>query len=83
MDRNNFIGSLYKILPLYECAINSGDANEYLAYLSRLYVRVFCLGNEEIKDTIKGLLSMGITVSHEQVRRVVFHMINAVEKGGE
>lgn len=84
MDNKKQIASIYKILLIYEDAVdvdNSTVESEYLAYLARLYIWASGLGNTEIATTIKGLETVGMKISHKTIKSVVFHLIDLLEKG--
>lgn len=81
MSANKRIDGIYKILPMYEDAvIDTALFEDYLAYLSRLYVRYMGYGNNEIAESIKGLIALQDNIAHEDVHRVVFHIISLLEK---
>ena len=83
MSSNKRIDGIYKIRPMYEGVLETKDErvlNDYLAYLGRVYIRYLGYGNNEISDSIKGLIRMQNEVSQEDVHRVVFHMISLLKK---
>lgn len=81
MSRNKRIDGIYKILPMYEDAVNSPELfDNYMAYLSRIHIRYMGYGNKEIAESIKGLIELQDCVDHHDVHRVVFHMISLLEK---
>lgn len=83
MSKNKRIDGIYKILPMYEDASDSNDdkkLNDYLAYLSRVYVQYVGFGNSEISELIKGLIFLKNNATQDDVHRVVFHMISLLEK---
>ena len=85
MSSNKRIDGIYKILPMYETVLETKDEhvlNDYLAYLGRVYIRYLGYGNNEISDSIKGLIRAQNEVPQEDVHRIVFHMISLLEKGG-
>lgn len=84
MSQNKRIDEIYKILPLYEATINGEDKlamNSYTGYLRHIYVKTSGWGAQEIPDLIKGLIELGDTAEHKEVRQVVLHMIGLIEKG--
>ena len=85
MDKKELISQIYKILLLYEDAINEYSTiteNAYLGYLDRIYIYWVCIGDEEIFYILKGLRSLGLSVEHHIVRSMIFHIISLIEKGG-
>lgn len=84
MSKNKRIDGIYKILPLFEDMSVSHDENmlnDYLAYLSRMYIRYLGYGNNEISELIKGLMFLKDEATQKEVHRVVFHIISLLEKG--
>lgn len=80
----NLISPIYKILLLYEDVNNPNETvteAEYLKYLERLYIRYLGYGNREIYETIKGLSTLGTSISHAMLKSSVFHLIDLIEKG--
>ena len=85
MGKTELISAIYKILLLFEDVAdvnNEITEEDYLKYLDRLYIRFSGKSNEEIVDMIRGLYTIGTTLSHESVRSAVFYMINLIEKEG-
>lgn len=85
MQKKELISQIYKILLLYEDAINtcsSVQEKDYLGYLDRIYVYWRGVGCDEIFNTIKGLHSLSLDVEHHIVKSMVFHMIDIIQKGG-
>ena len=83
MENKQLISSIYKILLLYEDVkdVHSEIKEEdYLAYLSRIYIRFLGRGNSEICDMIKGLISTSMALTHKQIKSSVFHMIELIER---
>ncbi len=77
------INSIFYILIQFEQMIDgSTDVTEetYRNYLDRVNVWYLGRGDEEIGYAIEGLKKMGKDVSHETVRRIVFHMIDILNK---
>ena len=77
------INELFNILIQYEKMFeeDSGvDEISYVNYLNRLWVWYVGEGNLEIANSLKGLEMLGADNTHESVRRMVFHMINLVQK---
>lgn len=83
MSKNKRIDGIYKILPMYENVLETKDdevLNDYLAYLSRVYIRYIGYKNKEIAEIVKGLIHLQDAATQEDVHRVVFHMIDILEK---
>lgn len=85
MSGNKIVDTVYKILPLYENAAKSKSEmieQAYLAYLSRVYVQFMGI-NYEFATMVRGLIELGICAEHNDVRRIVFHIIHGLEKEGD
>ena len=83
MTKKEKIDDIFNILIQYEKIKeeNSGiDVNTYQNYLDRLSVWYTGYGNEEIACGIKGLYYLGDSASHETVKRMVFHIIDILDK---
>ena len=77
------IDSIFYILVQFEQMMDdSTDVTEetYRNYLDRVNVWYLGRGDEEIGYAIEGLKKMGKEVHHDTVRRVVFHMIDILNK---
>ena len=77
------IDSIFYILVQFEQMIdNSTDVTEetYRNYLDRINVWYLGHGDEEIGYTIEGLKKMGKNTTHDTVRRIVFHIIDILDK---
>ena len=77
------IDSIFYILVQFEQMMDdSTDVTEetYRNYLDRVNVWYLGRGDEEIGYAIEGLKKMGKEVPHDTVRRVVFHMIDILNK---
>ena len=81
---------LYKILPLYEGKIKGEEIylpedvafDEYTHYINMLIIEFSGFDEEpydEILHYLKGLKSVGKNVTHEQVRKIVFHCIGLLK----
>ena len=84
MDKEKQINEIFNILVQFEkIAQNNSGVTEttYRNYLDRLYIWFIGYGNSEIASGIKGLYDLGANASHSSVKRVVFHMIELIEKG--
>ena len=80
----NLIKPLYRILLLYEDAVNEKSKikeEDYLKYLNRISIKYAALDND-VYDYIIGLYNLGLKVSHDNIKSVVFHMIGLLD-GGE
>lgn len=85
MDKKQKIDEIYEILIQFEALKNSDSLvteESYKNYLDRLFVWYLGKGNEEIYNGIKGLYLLGGEASHKTVKRMVFHMINILDKEG-
>lgn len=86
MSVDKRVDGIYKILPLYE-AVTAGESDlalqGYMAYLSRVYIQYVGIGDDEICELIRGLIHLRDNAEHDDVRRVVFHIISILKKDGE
>lgn len=77
------INEIFNVLVQFE-KINDEDSTvteqTYCNYLDRLYVWYLGYGNNEIAVMLKGLYDLGKNVSHSTVRRIVFHIIDILDK---
>lgn len=81
MSMNKRIDGIYKILPLYEDAVNGAcEFDNYMKYLNRVYIRYIGHGNQEIAESIKGLIELRESIKHDEVHRIVFHIISLLER---
>jgi hypothetical protein len=77
------IDEIYKILVFFE---KIGDdkskitEESYIRYLDRLYVIYRGYGDPRFYEPIKGLRDIGINITHEVVKSVVFDMIHILNK---
>ena len=77
------IDSIFYILVQFEQMMDdSTDVTEdtYRNYLDRINVWYIGYGNEEIGYAIEGLKKIGKNASHDTVRRIVFHIIDILDK---
>ena len=77
------IDSIFYILVQFEQMIdclNGVTENTYRNYLDRINVWYLGRGNEEIGYAIEGLKKMGKNANHDTVRRIVFHIIDILDK---
>lgn len=83
MDKDQKINEIFNILVQFEKigSVDSGVTLEtYKNYLDRLYTWYVGYGNKEIAIGIKGLFDLGGEVKHSSVKRVVFHIIDLLNK---
>ncbi len=83
MTKEQTIGSLYKILGLYENAVddkNGVKESNYLTYLYNLAVLYNGLDEQYIYGCINGLYKKGLDIEHENVKSIVFNMIKYIER---
>lgn len=85
MNKRKRINGIFNILVQFE-KINDveSDVTEetYLNYLDRLMIWYMGYGNEDIVYAIKGLKELGIKANHDSVKRIVFHVIEILDKEG-
>ena len=83
MTEKKLIDSLYVILCLYEDMLNpekSTTEKDYITYLKRKYTMFLGKDSQEIAFTLKGLIKIGPTIEHDELKTIVFHMISLVGK---
>ena len=83
MNKEQRINELFNILVQFEKIheIGSGVTEAtYKHYLDRLYIWYLGYGNNEIAIGIKGLFNLGKDARHDSVKRIVFHMIDVINK---
>lgn len=83
MNKEQRIDTIFNILIQFEKIdkLNSGVTEDtYKNYLDRLYIWYLGYGNDEIAVGIKGLYDLGKSASHDSVKRIVFHMIDVLNK---
>ena len=82
-NKSRLISAIYKILLLFEDIADPNSKiteQDYLKYLDRIYIRFKGREDEEITDLIKGLIKLHNQLTQVEVKSVVFHMIEVVEK---
>lgn len=83
MLKKERIGRIYDILIQFE-KLQSQETNvteaSYRNYIDRLITWYIGYGNEEIEYALKGLYKLGIQAEHDTVRRIVFHIIDILDK---
>lgn len=83
MDKKQRIDKIFNILVQFEKIKEplSGVTEEsYKNYLDRLSVWYLGYGNEEIFCGLQGLSKLGVEAKHETVKRIVFHLIDILNK---
>lgn len=84
MSSENLSKSIYKILLLYEDAVESKSESKldnYISYLNRQKVRFIAI-DSEIAETIEGLRIFKDSIDHKTVKSVVFHLLDIIRKRG-
>lgn len=77
------IRSVYKVLLLYEDVPHKMLEKDYVGYLTRLHTQLVGKGaNREIVELVNGLKLQGFSLTHDEVKSIVFHVISLVRKGG-
>ena len=56
------------------------NLDSYLGYLDRMYIHWLGSGQYEIYNSIKGLYILGREATHQQVKSVVFGLIDNINK---
>ena len=82
-EKIGMIKSIYKTLLLFEdiSDINSEvTESDYRSYLNRMFV-LFSGKNNEICEYLSGLINLGDSATHENVKSTVFHIIKLIDKG--
>lgn len=83
MTKKERIDEIFNILVQFEKigeAESQVTAETYGNYLDRLTVWYMGYGNDEIVYGIKGLHELGAEANHDTVRRMVFHLIDILDK---
>ena len=83
MNKKYQIDRVYEILIQFEKLQNQeNNVTEisYKNYIDRLVTWYIGYGNEEIEYALKGLYKLGAQAEHDTVRRIVFHIINIIDK---
>lgn len=81
MNKKQRIDEIYNILIQYEKVGTEITEDDYIYYLDRLYTW-YSGYDDNIATGIKGLMKLGLDISHDSIRRMTFHLISLVEKGG-
>lgn len=85
MSKDKNIDAVFKILPLFESAkadMAEEHIQSYLNYLSRMYIQLLGANNDDWAQLINGLMKIGVEAEHSQVKRIVLHLTNQMNKGG-
>lgn len=83
MSNRQKIDEIFKVLVEFENIGNQQyqtTEESYLAYLDRLCTYYLGTDKEEIYNQLKGLHKLGIKANHDTVKRIVFHIINLLDK---
>lgn len=79
MEKKRMIGKVYKILEIYE----HESFENYQAYLTRAIFELDGQEKEWLKEyinTLKGLKNYGENIVHNEVKSIVFHVTNGIDK---
>ena len=83
MFKKERIDRIYEILIQFE-KLQNKETNvtevSYRNYIDRLVTWYIGYGNEEIEYALKGLYKLGAQAEHDTVRRIVFHIIDILDK---
>ena len=83
MTKQQRIDSIFNILVQFEkidVPLSGVTEESYQNYLDRLNVWYLGYGNDEIACSIEGLYKLGAKAKHETVKRIVFHIIDILDK---
>lgn len=84
-EKRKRIDGVYKVLALYEDVLEKDNIvtiSDYLSYVKKLSVMYNGLGNEEFYGLLNGLYKEGSCANIEEVKSIVFHLINLIDRGG-
>ena len=76
---NEIFNILIQFEKIYEKNSNVTETT-YKNYLNRLWVWYNGDGNIEISNSLLGLEKLGANVGHDTVKRIVFHIIDILNK---
>lgn len=79
------IDEIFNILIQFEKIgnpLSNVTEDSYRNYLDRLNVCYLGYGRADIACAIKGLGELGASAQHDTVKRIVFHIIDTIKKGG-
>lgn len=82
-EKRKRIDSIYKVLVLYEDAIDADNTvtfDDYLTYVKKLSIMYDGFGNKEFYGFLNGLYKQGENIGVETVKSIIFHMISVVDK---
>ena len=85
MKKDKSVDAVFKILPLFEMAkakMSEDYIQSYVNYLSRVYIQVLGMENIAWAQMINGLMELGMSEDHAQVKRIVLHLTNESNKDG-
>ena len=85
MDKKEMIDKIFNILVQFEKIQDyNSDVTEtsYKNYLDRLKVIYLGYGKKEIVYGLQGLYELGLEAKHDTVKRIVFHLIDIIDKEG-
>lgn len=86
MDKSKQVDGIYKVLALYEDAIDENSTvtkEDYESYLHKLAILHDGLSHSDMAGYLRGLAKSSTDLPHKRVRSVVFHMINMIENNIE
>jgi hypothetical protein len=79
MEKKRMIGKVYKILEIYE----HEPFDNYMTYLTRTICELDgeqCEWMAEYVNMLKGLKNYGNDVFHNEVRTIVLHITNGIDR---
>lgn len=82
-EKRRRIDNIYKVLALYEDAIDNNNTvtmDEYLTYVGKLAILYRGLDNKEFYGLLNGIRMAGMNVRKSELKSIVFHMINVIDK---
>ena len=83
-EKRKRIDGIYKVLALYEDAIDDKNVvtfADYLTYVKKLSIMYDGFDNEEFYGLLNGLYKAGESIEFDNVKSIVFHMISIIDKG--
>lgn len=83
MNKRKNIAAIFKVLGLYEdakCTDSAVAESDYLAYVRRLVAMYHGLENEEFYGLLNSVYKQGMTIEHADLKAIVFHLINELDK---
>ena len=82
MEKNRMIGKVYKILEIYE----HESFENYKTYLTRTILEFSSIQDEYMESYVRmlvGLKNYGENIVHNEVRAVVLHITNGIDRNYE